>query len=210
MMELYNKVRQVPKEAKKPIEGGRLKGMTDINPMWRIKVLTEQFGVAGFGWYYEILEEKIIEGANDEKVAFVKINLHVKQGNEWSKPIQGTGGSMFVAKERSGLYTSDEAFKMALTDAISVACKALGVAADVYFEKDRSKYDLPKDGDKPTKITKAQAESIGEYAETLDKEGKIDLGKMLAFYEINSFSEMTTKQYSRALKQLEKAEKKGA
>ena len=30
---------------------------------------------------------------------------------------------------------------MALTDAISVACKALGMAADVYYERDRSKYD---------------------------------------------------------------------
>ena len=29
------------------------------------------------------------------------------------------------------MYTSDECYKMALTDALSVACKALGVAADV-------------------------------------------------------------------------------
>lgn len=30
---------------------------------------------------------------------------------------------------------------MALTDAISVACKALGVAADVYWNMDATKYD---------------------------------------------------------------------
>ena len=29
---------------------------------------------------------------------------------------------------------------MALTDAISVACKALGVAADIYYANDRTKY----------------------------------------------------------------------
>lgn len=29
---------------------------------------------------------------------------------------------------------------MALTDALSVACKALGVAADVYWQSDKSKY----------------------------------------------------------------------
>jgi len=29
---------------------------------------------------------------------------------------------------------------MAYTDALSVACKALGIAADVYYEKDKSKY----------------------------------------------------------------------
>lgn len=140
-MIIYNKARVVPQEAKKPIIGGRLKGMTDINPMWRIKTLTELFGPCGHGWYYNITNKWIEEGANGEKVAFVDIELFVKYGEEWSKPILGTGGSSFVAKEKNGLYTSDECFKMALTDAISVSCKSLGVGADVYFEKDRSKYD---------------------------------------------------------------------
>ena len=36
--------------------------------------------------------------------------------------------------ESKGAYVSDECYKMALTDALSVAMKALGVAADVYFE----------------------------------------------------------------------------
>src|SRR5690606_39701378 len=103
----------------KVIHGGRMAGFTEINPMWRIEKLTEIFGPAGFGWYYEITEKRIEEGAEGEKTVFVDINLYVKQGNEWSKPIQGTGGSMFVAKEKGGMYTSDECFKMALTDAIS-------------------------------------------------------------------------------------------
>ena len=42
-MEIYEKVRSVPENAKRKIEAGRLKGKTDINPMWRIKTLTEQF-----------------------------------------------------------------------------------------------------------------------------------------------------------------------
>ena len=48
-----------------------------------------------------------------------------------------------MAKERNGLYTSDECYKMALTDAISVAAKAIGMGADVYWEKGRTKYDTP-------------------------------------------------------------------
>jgi len=48
---------------------------------------------------------------------------------------------MFVSNEKNGAYNSDECFKMALTDALSTSCKALGLAADVYFEKDRTKYD---------------------------------------------------------------------
>ena len=35
-----------------------------------------------------------------KKVAFVMINLYVKVDGEWSKPIVGTGGSSFVAKEK--------------------------------------------------------------------------------------------------------------
>ena len=139
-MELYDVVRHVPDNAKKQIGGGRLKGMTDINPMWRIQTLTEQFGMCGFGWRYEITDKRIEAGANGEKAGFVDINLYVKVGDEWSAAIPGTGGSAFVANERQGLYTSDEVFKMALTDAISVACKALGFGADVYWQAGRTKY----------------------------------------------------------------------
>ena len=46
-MTIYNLARSVPDEAQKPIAAGRLKGMTDINPMWRIKRLTEIFGPCG-------------------------------------------------------------------------------------------------------------------------------------------------------------------
>lgn len=139
-MELYNKMRSVPAEAKKTIGAGRLQGMTDINPMWRIKTLTEVFGAAGFGWYYRITDRWCEAGADGVVSAFVQIELFVKVDGEWSAPIQGIGGSAMVTKESSGLYTSNECYKMALTDAISVSCKALGMAADVYYAKDRTKY----------------------------------------------------------------------
>ncbi|MDQ0062342.1 hypothetical protein [Paenibacillus harenae] len=139
-MKVYEQVRSVPPEALKAITGGRLKGMSDINPMWRIKMLTEVYGPCGIGWRTEITEKRLEHGGGDEIVCFVDINLYVKVDGEWSYPIPGMGGSSFVTLERSGLYTSDECFKMAYTDAISVACKSLGFAADVYFEKDRTKY----------------------------------------------------------------------
>lgn len=151
-LEIYNAVRKVPQEAQKPIAGGRLKGKTDINPMWRIKTLTEQFGVVGFGWYTEIISQWIEKGAAGEAAAFCNINLYIRQGEEWSKPIFGTGGAMFVEGEKNGLRTEDEAFKKAYTDAISVACKAIGIGADVYWSSDRTKYDAP-----PTQ-PKAQAQ----------------------------------------------------
>ena len=145
-LKIYNTVREVPPEAKKNIAGGRLKGMTDINPMWRIKKLTEVFGVCGIGWKYEIVEKWIETAmAKDEITANVIINLYIRdEDGKWSDPIPGIGGSMLVASERSGLYVNDECYKMALTDAISVACKALGMGADVYWEKDTTKYNDPK------------------------------------------------------------------
>lgn len=140
---IYNAVRSVPDSAKRQIGAGRLKGKTDINPMWRLKTLTEQFGPCGIGWKYIITDKRLEQGANGEVAAFLDIDLFVKVDGAWSEAIPGTGGSAFVVKEKNGPYTSDECFKMALTDAISVACKALGFGADVYWEADRSKYDKP-------------------------------------------------------------------
>lgn len=134
-LKTYDKLRQVPDIAKKSIGAGRLRGMTDINPMWRIKVMTETFGMCGIGWKYEITKQWLEQAVNEVK-AFCNVLLYVKSDNEWSAPIPGTGGSSFVAVEKNGQYVSDEAYKMALTDALSVAMKALGVGADVYFSKD--------------------------------------------------------------------------
>jgi hypothetical protein len=155
-MEIYNKIKDVPEKAQKKINGGRLKGMTDIKPMWRIEKLTEIFGVCGFGWKTVIKNKEIIEGANGEKIAVVDIDLFVKINDQWSEPIEGTGGSSFITNESKGLYTSDECFKMAYTDALSVACKSLGMGANVYWGD--SKYDNPKQENEEI-LTLEQAEN---------------------------------------------------
>lgn len=148
-LSVYDKVRKVPPTALKEIQAGRLKGKSDINPMWRIKALTEQFGPCGMGWKYVIDEKRLEKGGNEEVSAFVDISLYIKVDGEWSAAIPGTGGSSFIAKEKNGLYMSDECFKMALTDAISVSCKSLGVGADVYWEKDTTKYTSKPQGNTP-------------------------------------------------------------
>jgi len=137
---IYNKYAEVPTGAQKTIKGGRLNNMTDINPMWRIKCLTEQFGICGVGWVPEIVRQWTEDGADGVKAAYATITLRVKVDGEWSEPIFGTGGSMFVAKEKGGLYTSDECYKMAYTDALSVCCKMLGFGANVYWQKGETKY----------------------------------------------------------------------
>jgi len=143
-IERYKEKAAPPEQAKKQISGGRLKGMTDIKPQWRMQALTEQYGLCGFGWYYEVITKDIIAGSGDEQIGIVDINLFVKVDDEWSKPIFGTGGSSFTTKEKFGVHTSDEVFKMALTDAISVAAKSIGIASDVYLGYSDSKYYAPK------------------------------------------------------------------
>lgn len=176
---IYNSVRAVPKEAQKPIAAGRLKGMTDINPMWRIKTLTEQFGPVGIGWYYDIKERWLDAPANvNEVTANIKIDLFVKDNGEWSKPIQGIGGSKLVASESKGLYVSDECWKMALTDAISVACKALGFGADIYWDKDRTKYDeAPKQDTKPKQQKQTAPAPTGNQKPSSSDSAKVKMLK---------------------------------
>ena len=159
-LSIYESVRNVPKEAKKEIEAGRLKGKNDINPMWRIKKLTEVFGPAGFGWYTEIVRTWTEASESGEMAVFVDIHLFVKKDGEWSKPIYGNGGNRLIANEKkyeNGQqvyipYLDDDAYKKAYTDAISVAAKALGVGADVYFEKDVTKYDTAQSQSEPVQV----------------------------------------------------------
>ena len=142
-LDVWNKVKQPPREALKTILGGRLKGKTDINPQWRYRIMTEVFGPCGKGWFYEIKKLWIEDGHNGQKFAFAEINLHI---NDWSHPIPGIGGSMLVVTETAGLHSNDEAYKMAVTDALSVAMKMIGIGADIYSGKwDGTKYTLSEE-----------------------------------------------------------------
>jgi hypothetical protein len=202
-LDIYEKYRQVPKEAQKEIKGGRMNGKTDINPMWRIKALTEQFGPCGIGWYYKTVN-KWIEPCGDEIAAFVDIELFIKMDSEWSMPISGTGGSMFAAKEKSGIYVSDECYKMATTDAISVACKQLGMGADVYWSADKSKYDNKAGDISPDSAAQSTFNAITQSeANTLKKlvaDKGLDISKVFNV----PVEQLTKEQYVKALKQLEK------
>lgn len=145
-MRIYQAFERTPETAKKPIEAGRLKGKTDINPMHRIKQLTERFGPCGIGWYTEITRQVMQEGPNGELMCFIDLNLYYRENGqgEWSKPVYGCGGNSIISKESKGLYANDEGWKMAYTDALSIACKNLGMCADVYYQKDYGKYTQPK------------------------------------------------------------------
>lgn len=140
MNEKYKALATPPENALKPIKAGNLKGKSDINPQWRIEALTEQFGLCGFGWRYEVVD-KIVQPLDDGQIMlFMQINLYIKDGDAWSDPIPGFGGDMIREKNKNGLVANDEAYKMCLTDALGTAAKNIGVAADIYRGLYDSKY----------------------------------------------------------------------
>lgn len=186
---LYNSWRKPPDSAMRPIQAGRMKGKTDINPMWRLKALTERFGPCGVGWKYTIDRQWLEPGAEGEITAHCNISLFYKWEGQWSDAVPGTGGASFVSKERNGPFTSDECYKMALTDAISVACKALGVAGDVYWDKDPSKYNAGRT-DGSSGQARAVCDKCGEMIKPVKgKDGKVRAAAQILEYSISEYGQ---------------------
>lgn len=181
-IEAFNVNSQPPPSALKRIGGGRLEGMTDINPQWRYRAMTEQYGLCGFGWKYTIDRQWSEPSGTGEILCFCTISLYVKDGETWSDAIPGTGGSTLVAKEKSGLHSSDEGYKMANTDALSVAMKQIGVASAIYEGRwDGAKYSVekaPEQAKAPVEVWNPEARVIWErlWAKAVEarKFGKIN------------------------------------
>ena len=122
------------------------------------------------GWYPGETAFWTEPGAGGEVLAFAKLPIYIKHNGEWSMPIWGVGGSKLVALEKGRLVSNDEGYKMAETDALSVAMKKLGVAGDIYAGKwDGSKYinitpekavDDKQDGPQAGGKIKAEAELV--------------------------------------------------
>lgn len=143
-----------PQWALKPIRGGRLSGKTDISPLWRIQIMTEMFGPCGEGWGFTV-DRLWTEPGEGEVCAFAQITLW---WGDREQKIPGIGGSKLIMQEKNGQYTNDEAYKMAVTDALSTAMKCLGVGADIYAGfYDGSKYQPPEPQQDKTRSTPAAA-----------------------------------------------------
>lgn len=104
---------------------------------------------------------------------------------KWSQPISGTGGSRLATNERSGVYVSDECYKMATTDALSVACKNLGIGADVYWKEGKTKYD--QTGSASNELSNTDISALRSYMKT----NGLDEKKVLEKYRLTSISQLT-------------------
>ncbi|HCC35130.1 MAG TPA: hypothetical protein DEQ02_05645 [Ruminococcaceae bacterium] len=111
---------------------------------------------------------------------------------------------------------SDECFKMALTDAISVSCKALGFGADVYWDKDRTKYSgTPEGAGKPpgrpqnVVITEAQIKELYAAGEAGGR-GRSDVDKIIADNRGYPVDKMPPEDYDGILTAIKAMPRKGA
>jgi len=167
-LELWNRLSRPPASALKAIAAGRLRGKSDINPQWRMLCMTEQFGPCGVGWKYTIDRLWTEPGTAQAVFAFALVSVYIKSNGEWSEPIPGIGGHQLIQEETNGLHNNDEAFKMATTDALSVAMKALGVAAEIYLGNwDGSKYrdarpEQPPQGNRQKTVAAAAFSAAAE------------------------------------------------
>jgi hypothetical protein len=188
---IYRDLSRTDPNATKPFQKkGGFQG-TAIDPAWRWMRLTEYFGPCGQGWGAEQLAFHIAEG-----IAFVCVRLWYRVPNEdgsmgtgeqcWTPP--QWGGSELIKVQKGYTVTSDEALKMAMTDAMGkCAGMYLGLGADIYlgsFEDDKYReesehlYSIKANSALlPQAIAKSEADLAEKLAEITDLKDLDDLWK---------------------------------
>ncbi len=162
---LWETLRVIDRKATKPFtRSGGFRG-TQIDPVWRIQRMTEVFGPVGEGWGWEQTGDRITDG-----MVFVGVRVWYLPAGEkpkWPEHDSGAplnarwtgpqwGGDVLMLTRGGKTQPNDEAFKMAMTDALGKALLSIGLAADVYMGLfDDSKYrDLSeREADKPAEPT---------------------------------------------------------
>lgn len=138
-LRLWRLLKRTDPRATKPFaRPGGFRG-TQIDPAWRLQVMTEAFGPVGQGWGYEQLEWTVIE-----QMVFACVRVWYRDPETGERYYTGPqwGGTELFRRRRDGdLEPNDESFKMSVTDALGKCLLQLGLAADVYLGLfDDSKY----------------------------------------------------------------------
>ncbi|TWA70599.1 hypothetical protein FBZ84_102149 [Azospirillum baldaniorum] len=137
-MHLWNRLKRTDPKATKPFtRSGGFRG-TQIDPTWRLMMMTEVFGPVGKGWGYEQMDWTIAE-----RMIFICARvwyLDPETGEKcWTGP--QWGGTEMVRRRNGIEAPDDECFKMSMTDAVGKCLVQLGLAADVHMGQfDDSKY----------------------------------------------------------------------
>lgn len=115
---------------------GGFKG-TATNALYLIHKATKLWGPMGGKWGVKIIEDKMLQGApiligesavGHEIIHCVTINLFHPDGK-----VPAFGQTVFVGKNKNGIFTDEEAPKKSLTDATTKALSWLGFSADIHM-----------------------------------------------------------------------------
>ena len=183
-IELFRAQARPPQEAIRPIEAGRLKRFSDINPQWRIEALTETYGLYGVGWFVQIKDTQYVDlPETQEKMLFLTLELYVRDWSlpdeyKWFGPAIGIGGDYVIIRDKNGVHGNDEAYAMAMTDALGKAAKLFGIANDIYRGKYDTKYgwrDEKAQQEKRQELNSANWKKDGDNVYVLGQKGFVDI-----------------------------------
>lgn len=156
-LHIWKQVQSTDPRYTKPLEGAGFAG-TSINAEYMFMRATEIFGPVGTGWGYEIVEDRMLNGAPlseqiYENNKFVRSVLlrdadgtllfeqnHVLRIKFWYAiegdvrgELESYGSTPYLYKSKRGITTDGETHKKSLTDAIKKALSMLGFSADVWL-----------------------------------------------------------------------------
>ena len=139
-LELWHSVEKTDPSQVKPITGKPYKG-TSPKPYWLVQKATETFGPCGIGWGFEIVSERVEDGAPGDRIHIAHLRLWYKWNGE-KGVIEHVGQTMLAGKRNDGKpYSDEDAPKKSVTDALVKALSMIGFAGDIFIGRyDDSKY----------------------------------------------------------------------
>lgn len=176
---------------------------TSIDGYYMLMRATETFGPLGIGWGYEILEERLDDGApafikqkEDDQPIMVTTKVHTIKLRLWYK-LDGEVGEIVQYGHTPALYRSKwgvsddgEVPKKSLMDAIKKSLSMLGFCADVftgqfddrdYVNQVRIESDIEKAEDREAEIAAKRAELTDVVKQMLET-----VSRALSAHELKS------------------------
>lgn len=200
-----------PEQTKAFTRSGGFKG-TAVKPIYCDQRMTELFGPCGEGWG---INEPNFQVVPTEKEILVYCTVSIWHGSR-ENTVFGVGGDKVVAMQSNGAKTSDEAFKMAFTDAIGNAYKHIGMSADIHMGRfDDAKYvaEMQKEADEAKKAGKPEEPPHVKQAQTIiHKAASITSHEEYEAYydgivpQLEELKQASTKAYEHVMAQLNKRE----
>ncbi len=142
---LWKQVEKTDPAHTKPITGKAYKGNSP-KPHYIVLKATEAFGPCGIGWGFEIVEEKLLDGALLAPGFYERIHMaRVRVWYEWNGKrgtVEHVGQTVFSGRRRDGTpFTDEDAPKKSVTDGLIKALSMIGFAGDIFLGRyDDSKY----------------------------------------------------------------------